>query len=276
MILPATAHTLGGALLGPAQGELIALTHGWAADSLFTHPIVSLLPRLRFLLLDMPGYGLSASLGAAAPSVTDSAALLLNTLPAGCHLMSWSLSTLCAIKAAASDQSRKIRSLITVCGTPKFPKDGEWPGVPDRYIQKIRHYFVPGKAGHVLKLFFMMQGKSPLNDYKVQTFLRESFSLCHEPEFSVLRAGLDKMIETDLRESFFSLNIPSLHIFGRSDRLVSSDTAAKIAGHPHKASVIFEHSAHMPYLTEPVKFAWWINKFLRGIARSGDTCACRR
>lgn len=273
MIQPATSHTLGFSLAGPAQGELIALTHGWAADSLFTSPIVSLLPNFRFMLIDMPGYGLSATLTEAAGSVSNTAELLLNTLPGSCHLMSWSLSTLSAIRAAASDPGKKIRSLITICGSPKFPASENWPGVPDNYIRKIRRYFVPAKADHVLNLFFMMQGKSPINDYNVQTFLRESFRLCREPAFTVLKAGLDEMIETDLRPEFFRLHLPSLHIFGKCDRLVSCQTAAYTGGHPEKTSVIFEYSAHMPYLTEPQKFAWWITHFLRRITYPGNAPA---
>ncbi|MBQ9273794.1 MAG: alpha/beta fold hydrolase [Succinivibrio sp.] len=257
---PSTATTLGYTEYGPEDAPLLCVTHGWATDSSFTFPLVSLLPKLRLRLIDLPGYGLSLKHAAAADDFEQGSTLLANTLPEGSIVLSWSLSTLWVLAACAMKE-RKLRGLITVCGSPRFPSDPNWSGLDYNYILKLRNFFTEQKATHLLQIFFRLQGSGKVNTPQVNAFVRSQAAKCVLPPYEVLRAGLDDMIYRDLRAQFHHLNLPSLHLFGAYDRLVPPQNAARMATKARSKALVFANSAHMPYLTEPEEFAQVVGKF---------------
>ena len=90
---------LGVTYLGNPNGIPLVITPGWACDHHFLKPLANLFPDFKIMLVDMPGYGKSKALSKFSISTRQSANLLLNTIPNNCYLMSWSLSTLVAIRA---------------------------------------------------------------------------------------------------------------------------------------------------------------------------------
>ena len=158
--------------LGNRKGKPLVISHGWATDSLFTKPIAKLFPERRILLLDLPGYGLNKS-NKLNPIEDNFIDLFLSKIPNNCDLLSWSLSTLTAIKTCKFDYNKKIDSLITVCGAPRFPSDPTWPGFSSRYVIQTKALFTELKSKRLLRLFFMLQCQSPLNSDEVNSFLKD-------------------------------------------------------------------------------------------------------
>ncbi len=234
--------------------------HGWGTDSFFTSPIASLFPKRPVLLLDLPGYGCNYELSQLSVNFEETAEAVLASIPEDCDLMAWSLSSLLAIKICSLPQAT-IHALITVCGTPRFPADPNWPGFPFNLVLKLQRFFTPQRANHMLKLFFATQCSRKDIAPEVQSFLSEGSTLQHKHAYVSLKAELENLVLIDERMDLNNLKIPCLHIFGAQDRLVTCALAEYLKTGSDRFCLTFEHSAHMPFLTEPERFVREINHF---------------
>lgn len=238
-----------------SSGPLIAVTHGWAADSCFTRPIAELFPHHRVMLIDLPGYGKSAHLSDYA-GFDETVALLRNTIPQGSVLMSWSLSTLYAIKLCALPENPVVK-LITVCGAARFPDEPGNPGFAQRYIEKLRLYFREDRAEKLLRLFYSIQSQGQCGE-----LIREAFGAFRMPEFQVLYTGLQHMFYADEREDLKTLSLPMLRIFGQKDLLVPAAQSVLFQKDDTRESRVFFESAHLPFISEGEAFASVVNDWL--------------
>lgn len=253
---------LGTTVLGNKDGRPLFITHGWGTDSNFMVCFADLFPDYKIIIADMPGYGKSKHLKRFAGDWRSISELILNTIPHNCILLSWSLSTLSATAACSNDSERKIDRFISVCGTPRFPCDPNWPGFDYKYVLRCQELFSNPKNQRLLRLFFMKQSQcNTLPEDKNKYFIR-----CYENmlpvDMEVLHKGLMSMAHTDLREAFFSIKIPCFHIFGANDRLVKAETAGYVVDLPYHSTAVLQNSSHMPFLSEPEEFKRVINLFL--------------
>lgn len=102
---------LGSTSYGDPNAPKLVVTPGWATDSNFLKPFVSLFPDYNVILLDMPGYGKSEELKQFSISTRQTANLILNSIPKDCTLISWSLSTLAASCACYADTEKRSKDL---------------------------------------------------------------------------------------------------------------------------------------------------------------------
>ncbi|MDY6323310.1 MAG: alpha/beta fold hydrolase [Succinivibrio sp.] len=246
-------------LAGDPRGHTLAVLHGWAADSAFTAALGSLFPEYRVMLIDLPGYGKSRALAGSVGHFAEQVRLLCGIIPEGAALMCWSLSSLYGIAMCAA--SRRIRALITVCGSPRFPEGESYPGLPARIIGKLRHSFTKDRASHLVKLFYAGQRRGLCGERIASCF--ENFTM---PPYEVLREGIEIMAERDERKIFSRLRLPVLLIYGALDQLVPVSQQDFLARPPRCASLILRHSGHMPFLSEPEKFASAVRSFLAGLS----------
>ncbi len=246
----------------------LVLLPGWGTNGSFLLPIARMFEDRPVLLIDLPGYGKSAHLSGFANDFSGTVRLLLNTLPANCDLLSWSLSTPFAIKVCSLAPQR-INSLITVCGTPRFPRDPNWPGMSSTLVLKCQRLLTPHRCERLLRFFFKLQaidaGTGSGTGSGDFLFLLERLRHSPLPSYSVLMAGIKQMAALDLRQEFKYLKVPCLHLFGAADRLVPPALAQKVQISPLHQSYVFEHSAHNPYLTEPQTFERVIRGFLESL-----------
>ncbi len=246
---------LGFLAAGPSSGRPLAVTHGWAADSSFTSCISALFPKRRVLLIDMPGYGRSADLADAAPSFDRTLHLLAATLPEGCDLMCWSLSSLFGIALCA--RGMFDGRLVTVCGSPRLPEGPGNPGLKERYVRKLLEALTPRSAPHLIGLFYAAQRRGLGGEHIAECF--RQFKL---PPYSVLKAGIGIMAAADERGDFMRMKTPALHLFGKHDLLVPPAQADLMARRPGSTCAVLPNSAHMPFITEPESFAKAVDSFL--------------
>ncbi len=255
----ANCERLGYRLAGDPHGQVLAVTHGWAADSEFTIPLAELFPSFKVMLIDLPGYGLSASLADSSKDFDSVAKLISNTVPAHSVLMSWSLSTLYAIRAC-SFGSFTPSALITICGSPRFPDEKDNPGFNQHYIRKLNLSFNAKNAERLIKLFYAIQGIGAVGEA-----IKASFARFTIPSYEVLQSGILHMTQGDERENLMNLSIPKLHLFGKQDLLVPSKQASLLANSKNTTVHIFEQSAHLPFITEKKAFTQSVINFLNNI-----------
>ncbi len=250
---------LGFQTFGPTSATTVAVTHGWAADSEFTKSLIPLFPNFRIMLIDLPGYGRSAHLRDYCQDLDTVATLIAHTVPENTVLMSWSLSTLYAIRACALYKEH-FKALITVCGAPRFPDEEGNPGFNQRYIKKLNESFNERTFMRLVRLFYSVQGNSAGGRTIAECFAR--FKI---PPFEVLNSGILHMLQGDERAELTTLSIPVLHIFGRNDLLVPA-TQQAVLNRAEKSSIYtFENSAHLPFITEPDIFKAVIGEFIDNI-----------
>ena len=214
---------LGFTRVGNKQGYPLAIIHGWGCDSSFLLPIARMFPDRDVYLIDLPGYGRSEHLASIAEDFSKTNYLLLNTIPCGADVISWSFGTLYALRAIstvnnpclnfdvfemnmvfscnqmqelfdaqAKDQIDSfdhmsvaqaaklahegidngagipkpngltiynhplIRSLVTICGSPRFPSDPNWQGMSAVKILKCNTKLTPRLLNMVLNIFFRL------------------------------------------------------------------------------------------------------------------------
>ena len=250
---------LGFQTFGPTSATTVAVTHGWAADSEFTKSLIPLFPNFRIMLIDLPGYGRSAHLRDYCQDLDTVATLIAHTVPENTVLMSWSLSTLYAIRACALYKEH-FKALITVCGAPRFPDEEGNPGFNQRSIKKLNESFNERTFMRLVRLFYSVQGNSAGGRTIAECFAR--FKI---PPFEVLNSGILHMLQGDERAELTTLSIPVLHIFGRNDLLVPA-TQQAVLNRAEKSSIYtFENSAHLPFITEPDIFKAVIGEFIDNI-----------
>lgn len=226
---------LGFTRVGNKQGYPLAIIHGWGCDSSFLLPIARMFPDRDVYLIDLPGYGRSEHLASIAEDFSKTNYLLLNTIPCGADVISWSFGTLYALRAIstvnnpclnfdvfemnmvfscnqmqelfdaqAKDQIDSfdhmsvaqaaklahegidngagipkpngltiynhplIRSLVTICGSPRFPSDPNWQGMSAVKILKCNTKLTPRRLNMVLNIFFRLVDSKKKSSAKSQ------------------------------------------------------------------------------------------------------------
>lgn len=344
---------LGYTRIGNKHGSKLAIIHGWGCDSSSMRPIANMFKDKDVYLIDLPGYGRSSHLSSLCDDFSATNYLLLNTLPKGCDLMSWSFGSIYALRAistlsnpcinlhsftqaiqsnpnirlleqhlgyrfstkakeyspfisvleqALSDQSKAqsqspshaqaqaqaqgqglelgladsssvcanqkdlIRSLVTICGSPRFPSDPNWQGLSAIKILKCNTLLTPKRLKRILDIFYRMIVKTdqkPTQDglEQCQAFLQ------HRPHipYEVLMAGIRMVTYIDERPSLEYLKLPSLHLFGRHDLLVPCSLANYFEQYTGHKSFIFEHSSHSPMFSEPKLFYQVLTNFYNAL-----------
>ena len=254
---------LGYELTGDPGGTPLALVHGWGAEASFMRPIAEHFPGRRVMLIDLPGYGRSAGIRPPSHDFRDTSELLYNTLESGCDLMAWSLSTLFAIHACTM-RPRKVASLVSICGTPRFPRDPNWPGMPFSIVVKTRRFLNSRRAMRMLGTFFKKQilNLGEHNEQSLALSVDELLERLGRLDPATLLHGIDLMATIDVRQELDSLSIPVLHLFGAHDLLVPPALArAMTQQHPGREAFIFPYSGHMPFLSESRLFYRKLDEF---------------
>lgn len=262
-IYKSTTNSLGFINTGNPKGKSLVLIPGWGTDATFLYVIAKMLPSYNIFLVDLPGYGLSSSLKHLAANLDEQTNLLLKTIPGAFHLISWSQGSLIGINAATQNP-QKIQSLITICGSPRFPCDPNWPGMSYNLILKCKHLLTPNRTRRLLKFFYKMQ-----NIDIEQRFLeaKEILDIAElhkqwDIDYEVLMAGIDLISYADLRHCLKYLPVPSLHLFAKEDNFIPWTLAKYFPQDENHSNFIFEHSGHAPFLSEPVLFKKIITQFL--------------
>lgn len=388
---------LGFTRVGDPKGKPLAIVHGWGCDSSFLLPIANMFRERDIYLIDLPGYGESMHLAPFAQDLVSTTFMLINTLPDGADLFSWSFGTLYVLRALSlisdptfknhdisahyfdfqhhvplcpglnqprlssinfsqvqkptsayqsfaqeslqenlmiaqamhralhsSMQTRNrllaeimddideneattplkhrplsadhpttadtssstpdlnhaheqeyfyklfskiklpsIHSLVTICGSPRFPADPNWPGINPVRILKLNTELNSRRLRTVLNLFYHMQFS--VSTPQLDKILRRCLSMHPPISDAVLMSGIQQVSYMDERPALEHLRIPSFHMFGARDRLVPCKIAQFCPHDALHSSYIFPYSSHNPFLTEPEEFERQIRLFFERI-----------
>lgn len=153
-----------------------------------------------------------------------------------------------------------IRSLVTICGSPRFPSDPNWQGMSAIKILKCNTELTPPRLDKIMRLFYRMMASSTSSE-KEAAYIKDVIAHHHQVPHEVLMAGIKLVTYIDERPALQHLNVPSLHLFGAHDPLVPCTTANFFKTEPLHCTYVFAYSAHNPYLSEPVLFEKVVRDF---------------
>jgi pimeloyl-[acyl-carrier protein] methyl ester esterase len=256
MTLPAI-ETLG-------QGPDLVFLHGWGMNrGVFRPAIDGLAGEFTLHLVDLPGFGESPAIE---PFTLETVASLLDRAfrDREVSVCGWSLGGQVAMTWALRS-ARSVRRLVLAGSTPCFVRRSDWPHglTADVFFEFARD--LDRDYGGTLTRFLSLHTRGDAAAKSVLADLRSRMNAAGAPDAQALRAGLDLLLNTDLRRSLPKLRIPVLVLHGAQDTLCPPGAARWAADELRDAELhLFPRAGHAPFLSSPAEFARRIRDFLHG------------
>lgn len=250
------------------SGPDLVLIHGWGLHAGVWDTFAPLLePYFRVLRVDLPGHGSSG--WSAEATLDDMAGAVLAAAPAAAAWLGWSLGGLVAMRAALLAPAR-VRALLLLASSPCFVRRPDWqcallPALLDAFATELEQDYL-----RTLNRFLALQVRGSDNGAAVLRLLRTQLLAKGEPSPAALRAGLEILRTTDLREGIGALACPALVMAGERDTLVPVTAARATAGRMPDAGVeIVAGAGHAPFIARPRVVAGLIHAFLQSQQKTG-------
>ncbi|MBD8525841.1 pimeloyl-ACP methyl ester esterase BioH [Pseudomarimonas arenosa] len=241
------------------KGPPLVMLHGWAMHGGIFRPLSQRLQQhFELHLVDLPGHGHSRALSLALDR-TQVIDQLLDALPCAPWL-GWSLGGLLAIEAALLRPER-LQGLIVLCGSPCFVRREHWPHAVEAEVFRQFARDLAADYAATIDRFIALEAhgsdqmRADLRELRAHVFDRG------EPDPAILSSGLSLLEQGDCRAGLSTLNLPSLWLAGRRDRLVpwqGMQQAAELCG---GAYARIESGGHAPFLSHADEVAALIYGF---------------
>ena len=242
------------------SGKDLVLIHGWGVNCAVWRSIAQQLSQsYRVHLVNLPGFGGEPTLPDY--SLAAIAEHLLKKLPSNAVWCGWSLGGLVATYVASHFPER-VDKLVQVCASLKFVEDESWLGVKKDVFELFKAG-VNKQPEKTLNRFLSLQAMGSETVKGDIACIKKSLENQISPEPFALIAGLDLLNEVDLREEFKHLKMPSLSLFGELDTLVPIANLKMVQELSlSNQQVIFKHSSHAPFISEPKRFEQVLSDFM--------------
>ncbi|MCC5855231.1 MAG: pimeloyl-ACP methyl ester esterase BioH [Idiomarina sp.] len=249
------------------QGPNWVFLHGWGMNRQIWEPIrAQLSSHARVRVVDLPGFGDSPwqsewhDFQHAGDAVQQHLEAVMDE---PFYLLGWSMGGLFATELALR-MPTQIKGLVLLASSPAFLARENWPGIrPDvlsAFQQQLKHDF----AVTVQRFLAVQAMGSPAAKADVK-LIKQLLAQAPIPNPQALAAGLTWLEQVDQRAQLKDLNCPTLRLYGRKDSLVpiaQIDALTPWLG-SQTTTVVFEQSAHTPFLNEPQAFIDALVKFQR-------------
>ena len=242
------------------HGPALVLLHGWAMHSgIFAPLLPALQARFTVHAVDLPGHG--RSIGSDLPLDFEAVwQQLLPRLDRPACILGWSLGGLFALHGASAHPSA-CRALVMQNASPCFVHRDDWPhGMPAQVFRQFAHDLQQDYP-RTLQRFFMLEAQGAEHLRAELRVLQETAFAFGRPDPGVLCEGLRLLEQTDLRRQLPALQVPSLWLAGRRDRLVSPlamQAACALAAGEYDCD---EHGGHAPFLSHPQAVLRAVSRF---------------
>ncbi|MDH5821809.1 pimeloyl-ACP methyl ester esterase BioH [Luteimonas sp. RD2P54] len=245
------------------RGPAVVLLHGWAMHGGVFAPLVERLAgEFTLHVVDLPGHGHSAA--SAVPLALEAVvAALAPRLPPALWL-GWSLGGLVALHAALS-RPAAVHGLAMLCASPCFVRDaagGDWRhGMSAEIFADFADGLRRDWRGTLERFIALEAFGSDHAREEVRT-LRDAVFARGAPAAGVMADGLALLQAADLRAALPALQVPSLWLAGRRDRVVDPRAMREAAARAPRARFEqVEHAGHAPFLTHADEVADALRRF---------------
>lgn len=250
------------------DGTPVVFLHGvWMSGRFFERQRPFFRGRCRTIVPDFRAHGQSQHVHeghTVAQYARDLRALLDVVEADGAILVGWSMGSLVIWELASQLGLGGIRGVIVV---DQSPSDFRWPDWPDGFVDlpTLQHVMEAvqtdqaAMARDLVGLMFERPPAEPDAAWMVDEISR--------PPASVASAILFDQTVRDYRASLAAVDVPSLVITGRHDKLVPVSAAELVAASmPRAELVVFEESGHCPFLDDTERFNNAVARFVDSLA----------
>ena len=229
------------------QGPVLNVVHGWAMNAhLFDDWSDDLARYFQVNLIDLPGHGLNHQ---------ELLSLDLNELaeeashvPKG-HWLGWSMGGMLALNLALKNPTQ-IESLTMLCATPCFVTREHWPhGVDGKVLEQFANN-LQLDVKQTIQTFLALEVMGVDDERSQLRVLKQKVFERPLPSQQALSAGLTLLRQVDLSSQLKKLQIPSLWISGRRDRLVLPQAMQQAAGICNGEYHMLRGSGHAPFIRQ--------------------------
>lgn len=239
-------------------GPNLVLLHGWAMHSGIWGEAGEWLARhFRLHLVDLPGHGYSpACEGGTLQHMVE---MVARVLPEASIVCGWSLGGQVAIELALREPAR-VKKLALVSTTPCFVKREVWQSGADAATLQLFMANLKKNYKTTMNRFLTLQiwdGDSRSHSDNAATLdgLRDNFFRRGTPDEAALQAGLQILLENDLRGKLSGISQPTLLLHGENDVIAPPEAARWMHRQlPHSQLMVLPHCGHAPFLSHPREF----------------------
>lgn len=236
------------------DGPDLALIHGWGMHGGVWDGVRAGLARyFRLHVVDLPGSGASPAIE---PYDLESLArAVAAALPEKAHVCGWSLGGQVALEMARLFP-QQVERLVLTATTPRFTAAEAWPWAVEREVLLAFSADLESDYEGTLKRFLSLQARGDDAARAVLKCLRDSLFERGRPGTEALRAGLNILLESDLRDRVARVQAPALLLHGERDMLTPAGAARWLAEQMENARLhVVPGAAHAPFLSHPDEFS---------------------
>lgn len=176
------------------------------------------------------------------------AAYIASGLDRPAHWVGWSLGGLIAL-AAARRTPAAVARVTLIAASPRMVEASDWPGIDPLELERFRSGLqCDPMATH--DRFLALQVRGSRGARSALRALRRAVAADGLPPMDVLLAGLDQLMQSDLRSRLDALSCPVDAVLGECDALVPATVAARLEALGVPARTI-PGAGHAPFISHP-------------------------
>lgn len=250
-------------------GDDLVLLHGWGMHSgVWSKVREALAQNFRVHVVDLPGHGKSfrTDSGFTLEALANDILEQLNIADdKKVHWVGWSLGGLLACTIAAYSP-KQVASLTLVATNLCFTRSDDWPHAMNRETLQEFAGFLMQQPEDTLNQFLGLQVYGQAKARETLKELRQHILNQPSAELEALKAGLDILLDSDLRPIVKKIQTPVLMISGEKDRLVPPTSQAESSHLFAQArSHIIKDAGHAVFISQHELFMKTLSEFINHV-----------
>lgn len=227
--------------------------HGWAMNSAVWDECIKQLPDwIDVVLVDLPGHGSMAKVQA--DTLDDYVQMLIPLVHRPVLWVGWSLGGLAVLRLAELYPER-VAAAMLVATNPCFVSQHGWDCAVDRSVFKQFAAELDKNQQKTIRRFLALQVKGIDEVMPVVRQLQQSIQCRGMASTQALSAGLEILLETDLRQTLKVIDSPLRWLLGAKDSLVPAELGVALSGeYAQQDVVVHPDASHAPFISQPEFF----------------------
>lgn len=244
------------------QGPDLIMLHGWSMNSAVWHDLAEgLAKNFTLHLVDLPGHGQSDW----QEGDLELDVLIENlavALPKSAYWLGWSLGGLISL-AFAEKYPQQVEKIVLMSATPCFVKNEGWSSAMEADIFNAFADNLESNQAETLQRFLLLQARGSAHSKDILRQLGEQLAVEQPPVEQALTAGLNVLINTDMREALSTLQCPVKMILGERDTLIPKEMLLAATRLQTKIqTTLLAGAGHAPFISQPNECQNEIEHFL--------------
>ena len=245
--------------LGSRQSPVLYMVHGWAVHSALLMPLAKQLATDHHVhLVDLSGHGHNQD--QQLPAELSACAQLADDFEPGIWL-GWSLGGMLAMNLALQ-RPQLVNKLILLCATPCFTRKQHWPdGVESSVLDQFGDS-IQQNIKQTIRRFLQLEVLGSGDEKDQLKAITELVFNAPLPQITSLQAGLHLLRHADLSLSLKKLQMPSLWLTGRRDRMVRPAAVQLASEFSQGKYQMIRGAGHAPFIHHSDELTDIIRDFL--------------